>query len=100
MYRLEFKNALNQTKMYSDTTHMSKAILFDHLTSEFGGQFPDDSAQYDTENVVADWKENALKKAINYQEIMSTSKEPISDQIASEFSSKKGGWASLNSINP
>ena len=70
--------------MYSDTMHMSKAGLYDQLTSEFGGQFPDDAAQYAIDNVEADWKENALKKAIVYQESMSMSKEQIRDQLVSE----------------
>ena len=65
--------------------HMSKAGVFDQLTSEYGGQFPEDAAQYAIDNVDADWKANALKSAKTYQESMSMSKEAIRDQLTSDY---------------
>ncbi len=65
--------------------HMSKAGLFEQLTSEYGGQFPEDAAQYAIDNVDADWKANALESAKTYQESMSMSKEAIRDQLTSDY---------------
>ena len=65
--------------------HMSKAGVFDQLTSEYGGQFPEDAAQYAIDNVDADWKVNALESAKTYQESMSMSKEAIRDQLTSDY---------------
>lgn len=81
----EFESALNQAQTYSDTMHMSKAGVFDQLTSEYGGQFPEDAAQYAIDNVDADWKANALESAKTYQESMSMSKEAIRDQLTSDY---------------
>ncbi|MBU9673810.1 Ltp family lipoprotein [Planococcus sp. CP5-4] len=81
----EFESALNQAQTYSDTMHMSKAGLFEQLTSEYGGQFPEDAAQYAIDNVDADWKANALESAKTYQDSMSLSKEAIRDQLTSDY---------------
>ena len=58
----EYKNALTKAQQYSDTMYMSKAGIYDQLTSEYGEGFPEDAAQYAVDNVVADWKFNALQK--------------------------------------
>lgn len=84
----EYKSALKQAKSYSKTMHMSKAGIFDQLTSEYGGQFTEEAAQYAIDNVEADWKENALKKAESYQETMSMSPNAIYDQLVSEHGEK------------
>ncbi|RBP87896.1 host cell surface-exposed lipoprotein [Cytobacillus firmus] len=80
----EFKSALNQAETYSDTFHLSKAGLFDQLTSEYGGQFSQEAAQYAIDNIKADWNKNALEQAKTYQEEMSMSPEAIRDQLTSE----------------
>ena len=59
----EYKSALNKAQSYVDLMNMSKAGLYDQLTSEYGEQFSKDAAKYAVDNVDADWKENALKKA-------------------------------------
>ena len=64
---------------------MSKAAVYNQLTSELGGQFSAEAAQYAVDNVEADWKENALKKAKSYQETMSMSPSAIYDQLVSEY---------------
>lgn len=81
----EFSSALKQAENYSDMMHMSKLAIFDQLTSEHGGQFPDEAAQYAIDNLDVDWNENALASAISYQETMSMSKEAIRDQLTSEY---------------
>ena len=64
---------------------MSKAALYRQLTSEFGEKFTSEAAQYAIDNVEADWKENALKKAKLYQETMAMSPNAIYNQLTSEF---------------
>ena len=81
----EFKSALSQADTYANTMYMSKAGLYDQLTSEYGGKFPKDAAQYAIDNVDADWKENALKRAESYQESMAMSPKAIYDQLVSEY---------------
>lgn len=84
----EYKAALNKAQTYSDTMHMSKAGLYDQLTSEYGEKFSAEAAQYAIDNVKADWKANALKKAESYQEMMNMSREAIRDQLTSEYGEK------------
>lgn len=43
---VEFSNALKKAKSYSDMMHMSKAGIYDQLTSEYGEGFEADAAQY------------------------------------------------------
>lgn len=43
---VEFSNALKKAKSYSDMMHMSKAGIYDQLTSEYGESFEADAAQY------------------------------------------------------
>lgn len=81
----EYKSALKQAKTYSDVMNMSKAGIYDQLTSEYGGQFTEEAAQYAIDNVEADWKENALKSAETYQETMSMSPAAIYDQLVSQY---------------
>ena len=81
----EYKSALKKAKSYSDTMNMSKAGIYDQLTSEYGEKFTAEAAQYAIDNVEADWKENALKKAKSYQETMSMSPSAIYDQLVSEY---------------
>ena len=81
----EYKSALRKAKSYSDIMHMSKAGLYDQLTSEYGENFSAEAAQYAVDNVDADWKQNALKKAESYQELMAMSPSAIYDQLVSEY---------------
>lgn len=84
----EYKSALKKAQSYSDTMHMSKAGLYDQLTSEYGEKFSAEAAQYAIDNVNADWKNNALKKAESYQETMSMSPAAIYDQLISDYGEK------------
>ncbi|GAB2512727.1 Host cell surface-exposed lipoprotein [Corynebacterium atrinae] len=80
----EYKSALRQAKTYSDMMHMSKAGLYEQLTSEYGGQFTAEAAQYAIDNVEADWNANALEKAKAYEE-MALSPSAIYDQLTSAY---------------
>lgn len=43
---LEYKNALEKARSYSKHLHLSKQRMYEQLTSEYGGGFPPDAAQY------------------------------------------------------
>ena len=81
----EFTAALAKANTYANTMNMSKAGIYDQLTSEAGEKFPADAAQYAVDNVKADWNKNALKQ---YQSEMSMSAEAIRDQLTSEAGEK------------
>lgn len=84
----EYKSALTKAKMYSDTMSMSKASIYDQLTSEHGEKFSAEAGQYAIDNFEADWKENALKKAKTYQDDMAMSPDAIYEQLISEHGEK------------
>ncbi len=84
----EYKSALNCVDTYSNIMHMSKAGIYDQLTSEYGDQFSAEAAQYAIDNVGANWNENALAKAKNYSDTMYMSKQGIYDQLISEYGEK------------
>lgn len=81
----EHASALVKAQQYSDFMHMSKAGLYDQLTSEYGEQFTPEAAQYAVDTVDADWNANALEKAKSYQETMAMSPSAIHDQLTSEY---------------
>jgi len=84
----EYSAALNKAKTYAGLMHMSKASLYDQLTSEYGEHFPEDAARYAIDNVDANWKENALSKAYTYSDDMHMSKASVYDQLTSEYGEK------------
>lgn len=81
----EYLNALEQAQSYSDTLHLSKQGIYDQLTSEYGGKFPAEAAQYAIDNVEADFKANALAQAENYYNNLNMSKEDVRDQLTSAY---------------
>ena len=70
----DYTSALNSAESYSEIMHMSKAGIYDQLTSEYGDQFSAEAAQYAVDNMTADWNANALATAENYNETMHMSK--------------------------
>lgn len=64
---------------------MSKAGIYDQLTSEYGEKFSPEAAQYAVDNMTADWNANALAKAKSYQDTMNMSPAAIQDQLTSEY---------------
>ena len=49
----EYKSALRSAESYSELMHMSKAAIFDQLTSEYADKFTDEAAQYAVDNLEA-----------------------------------------------
>ncbi|WP_425268219.1 Ltp family lipoprotein [Enterococcus faecium] len=84
----EDTNALAKAYQYSKVMHMSKAAIYDQLTSEYGEKFSAEAAQYAIDNMIADFNANALAKAKEYQESMSMSPEEIREQLTSEYGEK------------
>lgn len=85
---VEYQNALNKAKSYSDMMHMSKQGIYDQLTSEYGEKFPAEAAQYAVDHLQADYNANALAKAKSYQGMMSMSSAAIYDQLVSSAGEK------------
>lgn len=84
----EFNSALIKAKAYSDTMYMSKAGIYNQLTSEYGEKFSEEAAQYAIDNINTEWNENALNKAKVYSDTMYMSKAGIYDQLISEYGEK------------
>ena len=82
---MEDKNALAKAEGYSSRMHMSKAAIYDQLTSSYGEGFPPEAAQYAVDHLVADYKKNALEKAKSYQTNMHMSRSAIYDQLTSSY---------------
>jgi hypothetical protein len=85
---VEYASALVKAQSYSEMMHMSKAGIYDQLTSEYGEKFTPEAAQYAVDNMTADWNANALAKAKTYQETMSMSPAAIRDQLVSDYGEK------------
>ena len=85
---MEFRNALFKGQMYSDTMHMSKAAIYNQLTSQYGEKFPKDAADYAIANIKADYKKNALEKAKTYQKEIQMSASSIHNQLMSSYGEK------------
>lgn len=81
----EWQNALNQADSYANRMNMSYQGVYDQLTSEYGGQFGADAAQYAVDNVQTDWFANALAKGQSYYDNMSMSKQNVYDQLVSQY---------------
>lgn len=81
----ENRSALTKAETYSDMMHMSKAGIYDQLTSDYGEGFSAEAAQYAVDNVNADWNQNALEKARTYQDDMAMSPNAIHDQLTSDY---------------
>lgn len=47
----EYKNALKQAESYANKMHLSKKGVCDQLTSEYGGKFTPEEAQYAIDNL-------------------------------------------------
>lgn len=84
----EQKNALRQAASYAGHMHMSKAGIFDQLTSEYGEKFNHDDATWAIEHLKTDYNKNALAKAKDYANQQYMSKNGIYDQLMSEHGEK------------
>lgn len=85
---MEYRNALAKAQMYSDKMYMSKAGLYEQLTSQYGEQFTAEAADYALANVKADYRRNALEKGKFYQRTMHMSKSSVYEQLTSSAGEK------------
>lgn len=81
----EYITALHKAESYSSAMNMSKAGIYNQLTSEYGEKFSEEAAQYAMDHIEADWNANALAKAESYSDTMHMSKAAIYDQLISEY---------------
>lgn len=95
----EHTAALRSAQNYDRIMDMSKQGLFDQLTSEYGGQFTAEAAQYAVDHIDADWNANALAQAESYQD-MNMSPAGIHDQLTSayggQFTTEQADYALAN----
>lgn len=82
----EYKNALSQAIYFATRSNLSKKAIYDQLTSDYGGQFPADAAQYAIDNLTGiDWNANALAQAKYFYTRGGLSKSAVYDQLTSEY---------------
>lgn len=81
----EFLNALKKADSYANNQHMSKAKLYEQLTSEYGEHFSQEAANYAVENVSTDYNQNALIAADSYANKQHMSKLKLYEQLTSEY---------------
>ncbi|MGN7409816.1 Ltp family lipoprotein [Sporosarcina sp. SAFN-010] len=84
----EHKSALKRAESYAEFMSMSKASVYDQLTSPYGDNFPAVAAQYAIDNIEFDWKENAAKRAKFFAANMHMSGSTIYKQLISEYGGK------------
>lgn len=84
----EHRSALKEAQNYLSFSAFSKQGLYDQLTSEYGGKYPADAAQYAVDNVSVDWNQQALKAAQDYLSFTTFSNQALHDQLTSEYGSK------------
>lgn len=80
----EQQNALRQAESYLRTLSFSKQKLYSQLTSQYGGGFSAEDAQYAIDHVKADYKAEALESAKTYYNSMNMSKQNVYQQLVSE----------------
>lgn len=88
----EQKNAYESAKQYLNYTSFSKQGLIDQLSSEYGGNYPEDVAEFAIEQLEergeVDWYEQAERSARQYLDYSSFSKQGLIDQLSSEYGGK------------
>lgn len=93
----EYRAAQRKGQTYADTMNMSKAGVYDQLTSDAGEGFPQKAAQYAVDHIKANYNKNALEKAKDYREEQDMSNDSIHEQLTSEageqFTSQEADYA-------
>ncbi|WP_082622286.1 Ltp family lipoprotein [Levilactobacillus senmaizukei] len=80
----EYTSALSKAEIYATEMDMSKASLYDQLTSASGEQFSAAAADYAISHLKGvSWNANALAKAKSYQNDMAMAPAAIRDQLTS-----------------
>ncbi|KRM31982.1 prophage superinfection immunity protein [Ligilactobacillus acidipiscis DSM 15836] len=93
----EYRAAQRKGQTYADTMNMSKAGIYDQLTSDAGEGFPQKAAQYAVDHIKVNYNKNALEKAKDYREEQDMSNDSIHEQLTSEageqFTSQEADYA-------
>ena len=91
-YTMEEKNCYEAAMNYLDFMGFSKRGLIDQLSSEYGDNYPKETAEKVVNDIEAaglvNWEEQAERSAKNYLDTMSFSKEELIDQLSSEYGDK------------
>lgn len=91
------ENALFSAERYLKYRPLSKARLYEELTSDSGSGFTAEEASYAVEQVGADWQDNALKTARKINEVSPLSDEELiqrlSDPELEAFTEEEARWA-------
>ncbi|MFC0645668.1 Ltp family lipoprotein [Cellulomonas phragmiteti] len=86
------QNAYRQAKAYVDGMPFSRAGLLRQLTSEYGGKFLVEDAEFGVARLEAeggvDWMAEAVEAAQSYQEVFPMSRQGLIDQLTSEYGSQ------------
>lgn len=86
---LAHEMAIKEAESYLSVMSFSRQGLLDQLTSEYGGQFPLDQAEYGVAyleaNGLVDWNAEAVQEAQSYLNTMSFSRQGLYDQMTSEY---------------
>lgn len=83
------QNALIAAENYSDSLHLSKADIYDQLTSSYGDKFSPSDAKFAVDKLEGvNWNQNALETAKNYLNNLHLSKNDIYDQLTSQYGGK------------
>lgn len=94
---LEQEEALERAEGYADDMHLSKAGIYNQLTSSAEG-YSKSAADYAINNLTyVDWNENALETGQEYLQMMNMSKNDLYDQLVSsagaEFTASQAQYA-------
>ncbi|MHA3065838.1 Ltp family lipoprotein [Lacticaseibacillus saniviri] len=96
----EYQSALTKAQDYNKLFHMSRAGLYDQLTSDAGEKFSPAAANYALTHLQVDYNYNALETAKLYQTEMSMSPESIREQLTStageKFTQAEANYAIAN----
>ncbi|HIY94373.1 MAG TPA: Ltp family lipoprotein [Candidatus Rothia avicola] len=85
----DYTSALAEARDYLKVSNFSYAGLYDQLTSEYGGQYSPEAAQYAMDNLSdVDWNAEALEAAEDYIEFSDFSYAGLYDQLTSEYGSQ------------
>lgn len=91
-YTTEEKNCYSAAMNYLDFMGFSKQGLIDQLSSEYGDNYPQETAEKVVNDIeeagLVDWEEQAEKSAKNYLDTMSFSKEELINQLCSDYGDK------------
>lgn len=83
------KNAVRAAKDYINVMPFSRNGLIKQLSSEYGNSFSEEDAifavDYLEQNNLVDWKEQAVKAAQNYNDLMGFSRDGLIQQLTSEY---------------